>query len=203
MKTQSYLKNRTYYQISSRAQKFFLKLKTFKDEKLGLDFTSDNINKLKDIITIIKQKEKNESLLDNNINKKLLFIISEKLSFGKALRQKEEEKTLETKEENKMNNIENNNVNDINDINDIEDINIINDVNYINSIDKINYENISDKLSLNNDFLAINSMKYYDISSSINDSEKDYESIFTNVENNTINDLIFLKKMIYLRDIID
>ena len=46
-------------------------------------------------------------------------------------------------------------------------------------------------------------MKYYDISSSINDSEKDYESIFTNVENNTINDLIFLKKMIYLRDIID
>jgi hypothetical protein len=180
-----------------------LKLKSFKDEKLGLDFTSDNINKLKDIITIIKQKEKNESLLDNNINKKLLFIISEKLSFGKAPRQKEEEKTLETKEENKMNNIENNNVNDINDINDIEDINIINDVNYINSIDKINYENISDKLSINNDFLAINSMKYYDISSSINDSEKDYESIFTNVENNSINDLIFLKKMIYLRDIID
>ena len=99
-----------------------------------------------------------------------------------------------------MNNIENNNINDIN---DIEDINIINDVNYINSIDKINYENISDKLSINNDFLAINSMKYYDISSSINDSEKDYESIFTNVENNTINDLIFLKKMIYLRDIIN
>ena len=206
MKIKSHLKNRAYYQISSHAQKFFLKLKTFKDEKLGLDFTSDNINKLKDIITIIKQKEKNESLLDNNINKKLLFIISEKLSFGKAPRQKEEEKTLETKEENKMNNIENNNVNDINDINninDIEDINIINDVNYINSIDKINYENISDKLSINNDFLAINSMKYYDISSSINDSEKDYESIFTNVENNSINDLIFLKRMIYLRDIID
>ena len=136
MKTQSYLKNRTYFQISSHAQKFFLKLKTFKDEKLGLDFTSDNINKLKDIITIIKQKEQNESLLDNNINKKLLFIISEKLSFGKALRQKEEEKTLETKEENKINNLDYNNINlNINNIKNCDFFCSFND-------SEENYENI-------------------------------------------------------------
>ena len=160
LKTQSYLKNRTYYQISSHAQKFFLKLKTFKDEKLGLDFTSDNINKLKDIITIIKQKEKNESILDNNINKKLLFIISEKLSFGKALRQKEEEKTLETKEENKINNLDYNNIN----------LNI-NNINYYN-----NGINVPKDFPLNGD-LTINNIKNCDFYSSFNDSEENYENI--------------------------
>ena len=159
LKTQSYLKNRTYYQISSHAQKFFLKLKTFKDEKLGLDFTSDNINKLKDIIKLIKQKEQNESILDNNINKKLLFIISEKLSFGKALRQKEEEKTLETKEENKINNLDYNNIN----------LNISN-INYNNGI------NVPKDFPLNDD-LTINNIKNCDFFYSFNDSEENYENI--------------------------
>ena len=160
LKTQSYLKNRTYYQISSHAQKFFLKLKTFKDEKLGLDFTSDNINKLKDIIKLIKQKEQNESILDNNINKKLLFIISEKLSFGKALRQKEEEKTLETKEENKINNLDYNNIN----------LNI-NNINYYN-----NGINVPKDFPLNDD-LTINNIKNCDFFYSFNDSEENYENI--------------------------
>ena len=160
LKTQSYLKNRTYYQISSHAQKFFLKLKTFKDEKLGLDFTSDNINKLKDIIKLIKQKEQNESILDNNNNKKLLFIISEKLSFGKALRQKEEEKTLETKEENKINNLDYNNIN----------LNI-NNINYYN-----NGINVPKDFPLNDD-LTINNIKNCDFFCSFNDSEENYENI--------------------------
>ena len=77
-KIESYLKNRTYKQIRSHAQKFYLKLKSFKDEQLGLDFTSPHVKNLKDIIEIIKEKE---LIIENS--GKLLYIISEKLSFGK------------------------------------------------------------------------------------------------------------------------
>ena len=55
-----------------------MKLKYFKDEELGLDFTTPNVKSLSDIIKIIKEKESN-----SENSGKLLFIISEKLSFGK------------------------------------------------------------------------------------------------------------------------
>ena len=55
-----------------------MKLKPFKDEVLGLDFASSNVNSLKKIIEIIKEKELN----DGNCGK-LLYIISDKISFGK------------------------------------------------------------------------------------------------------------------------
>ena len=46
-KIKEYLGNRTRNQIHSHSQKFFLRLKNFKDIQLGLDFTSMNINNLK------------------------------------------------------------------------------------------------------------------------------------------------------------
>ena len=70
-----YMGNRTHYQIVSHSQKFFLRLKNFKDDELGLDFTSDFVNSLKQIVYMVKEKE--ESL---NMNNKLLYIISEKIS---------------------------------------------------------------------------------------------------------------------------
>ena len=48
------IKTRTANQVRSHAQKFFLKLKQVKDEQLGIDFTSDNINNIKDMINNIK-----------------------------------------------------------------------------------------------------------------------------------------------------
>ena len=77
-KIQKYIKNRIYNQVRSHAQKFYLKLKYFKDEELGIDFTTPNVKSLSDIIKIIKEKESNSENCG-----KLLFIISEKLSFGK------------------------------------------------------------------------------------------------------------------------
>ena len=75
-----YILTRSPDQIKSHAQKFYKRLKDFKDDSLGLDFTLDSIKNLKDIINIVKKKEL-ESLSDTK--DKLLFILSEKINFGK------------------------------------------------------------------------------------------------------------------------
>ena len=75
---QMFIKNRTHKQVRSHAQKFYLKLKTFKDDELGLDFTSSNIKCLENIIYIVKKKE----TTPGNCGK-LLHIISDRISFGK------------------------------------------------------------------------------------------------------------------------
>ena len=77
---QKYVSTRSSDQIRSHAQKFYKRLKDFKDDSLGLDFTLDSIKNLKDIINIVKKKEL-ESL--SNTKDKLLFILSEKINFGK------------------------------------------------------------------------------------------------------------------------
>ena len=101
-KIQKYIKNRTYGQVLSHGQKFYLKLKTFKDEELGLDFTTPNVKSLNDIIIIIQQKES----ISGNCGK-LLYIISEKLSFGKkpGKKAKKVKKLNEEIQLNKNNNI--------------------------------------------------------------------------------------------------
>ena len=82
---QKYVPTRSSGQVRSHAQKFYKRLKDFKDDSLGLDFTLDSIKNLKDIINIVKKKEL-ESLSDTK--DKLLFILSEKINFGKKIRKK-------------------------------------------------------------------------------------------------------------------
>ena len=53
------IKTRTTNQIRSHCQKFFKKLKNCKDEELGIDFTSDNINNMNDVVNHIKSVNKN------------------------------------------------------------------------------------------------------------------------------------------------
>ena len=84
-----------------------MRLKSFKDEELGLDFTSPHVKDLKDIIKIIKEKE----LINQNYGK-LLYIISEKISFGKNIeKEKLNKKFIEKKRKAQLNNIEYKNVN--------------------------------------------------------------------------------------------
>lgn len=46
-------------QVRSHAQKFYQKMKLCKDEKLGIDFTSDNITSIREMILIIKRTSSN------------------------------------------------------------------------------------------------------------------------------------------------
>ena len=94
-KVSKYIGNRTYKQIISHSQKFFLRLKNFKDGELGLDFTSVFVKSLKQIVDMIKDREKSLKT-----NKKLLYIISEKKSFGKNNKRKNEKKFLSDTAEN-------------------------------------------------------------------------------------------------------
>ena len=137
-KIQKYIKNRICNQVRSHAQKFYLKLKTFKDEELGLDFTTPNVKSLKDIIKIIKEKESNSENCG-----KLLFIISEKLSFGKNT-----SKTHKKNEENKLNNCQRQN--ESNSVDYSANYNYINNNFYqINFPELLMYININNQQFLN------------------------------------------------------
>ena len=61
------IKTRTLIQIRSHAQKFLIKLKNYKNKKLGIDFTLNTITSIKDMIEQIK-------LLIINYNIKNFFI---------------------------------------------------------------------------------------------------------------------------------
>ena len=66
------IKTRTANQVRSHAQKFFLKLKQVKDEQLGIDFTSDNINSIRDMINNIRSINSDYDLI------KVFLYLSEK-----------------------------------------------------------------------------------------------------------------------------
>jgi SHAQKYF class myb-like DNA-binding protein len=66
VKINSLIKTRTLVQIKSHAYEIFHKLKTFKDEQLGIDFAQESINNIKDMVYYVKLKK-------NNYNNKNIF----------------------------------------------------------------------------------------------------------------------------------
>ena len=150
---QEYVNDRTDKQVHSHAQKFFLKLKTFKDEKLGLDFTSSNVKCLDNIIYLIKQKE---SICGNY--GKLLHIISEKISFGKKPLKKEQEILAKKNEKKKLNTFDNksqisNNFNNFNNVNQMyyQKLLINEIIMYVQFLNYLNFFNLSN--NINNNFV--------------------------------------------------
>ena len=73
-KFKNIIKSRTLTQIRSHAQKYFLKMKSYKNENLGIDFTLNSIKNINDMINQIKKKDKNLDVekffkyLDNEYN---------------------------------------------------------------------------------------------------------------------------------------
>jgi len=53
-KVKTFIQTRTNTQVRSHAQKFFYKMKICKDESLGIDFTSNTIRNIKDMVNQIK-----------------------------------------------------------------------------------------------------------------------------------------------------
>ena len=144
--------NRTGIQIRTHANKFYKKLKKYKDEELGIDFTSDSINSIKDMIDHIKN-------VNNNLSVYQIFLSSSQIPISK--------KTTKNTEE--TDNEERNDINDIIDIdeekekerediainnNNKKEINLLNQKNnnivnnYDNNINNINIIKINPKNKL-------------------------------------------------------
>jgi len=117
----SLIANRTGIQIRTHANKFFKKLKKFKDEDLGIDFTSDSIKNIKDMINHIKKVNSDYSVYN-------IFLIN---SQNNPTEKKKSNETEETQDkESKDDDIDNDIIelekdNDVNKEKD-KDVNIVN-----------------------------------------------------------------------------
>ena len=76
------IKTRTANQIRSHAQKFYLKLKPAKDKQLGIDFTSNDIKNIRDMINHIKSINSDYDII------KVFLFLSEKCSIDKKEKKK-------------------------------------------------------------------------------------------------------------------
>ena len=102
-KVKSLIKTRTVIQVRSHAQKFFYKMKTCKDDNLGINFTLSSIHNIKDMINHIKT-------INPNYNS---FVIFKKLSsnfdnirkFKRPIKKSSNKKKLIIDNENKNINI--------------------------------------------------------------------------------------------------
>jgi len=162
LKIKLYIKDTIYVQIRSHAQKFYNKLKSFKDEELGVDFTSLHVKSLKDIVNIVKDKE-----LISKTKRNLFYIISEKISFGKnPFKNEINSKNCKPKNVNINNNFVN--TNDYN-----------NNTNYINNKnDNLNiFENLSNENEKREE-LSFNSVKNDNLLFALQNSEDDFENNF-------------------------
>ena len=137
-KIKNLIRTRTLAQIRSHAQKFYNKLKLCKNDMLGIDFTSNEIQGIKDMINHIRSINKNYDIA------KIFLFFSNKLK----VENKEEKSTDENNSEN-FNKEEKENSKDkeekifppvLNDNNNI-DINNILLLNYINNVNNFNLLN--------------------------------------------------------------
>ena len=149
------IKTRSICQIRSHSQKFFLKLKKVKDEQLGLDFTSDTINNVRDMINSIKSINKDFDLV------KVFLYLSEKYAANKIdEKQKNNEIVLNDKND-KNSNSDINNTNTSNLNNNIDDNNIIvSNLNQeMNFYSKLNNNISEDNNSFNNNLISNNNFE--------------------------------------------
>ena len=156
------INTRTLPQIRSHAQKFFKRLKRCKNEKLGIDFTSNSIRSIKDMINHIKSVNSNYDI--NNI---FLYLCDNQQKNYEGLKEnnlfKKNDDNINISNVNPQIDSKNNNNNfDLNNLNNILLIQSLNNMNntlnafilnYLNKSIIINnlinrlYNNIKDMLS--------------------------------------------------------
>jgi SHAQKYF class myb-like DNA-binding protein len=100
--------SRTTKQVRSHAQKFILKLRKFKDDSLGIDFTKDSDKNSHELIKKLKY------IIENSSNKDILYILCKKLS------QKKTKKNNKRNYKANTNIIKNESINDLK-TNDVKD----------------------------------------------------------------------------------
>lgn len=84
-----HIKTRSPKQVRSHAQKLILKLKKFKDDSLGIDFTKDSDKDKGEIVKKLKE------IIDNRNDKNIINILSQKLSTKKVSERNAKKESLD------------------------------------------------------------------------------------------------------------
>lgn len=183
---QKYVCSRSSAQARSHAQKFFLKLKTYKIPSLGLDFNDQNIKSLSDIIDSIKKVDENNVI---NILIRLSFNIPENkqvIDFSKPI--KNELTYLNIINKTKINKLtkKNSNTQSINKINESDKINQKILENKAENQNEINNGYITNNIHIERDRkIDNNKSKFYNGSLNLNEKNKkaNEEPNYNNISN--------------------
>ena len=160
---QKYVGSRTSAQARSHAQKFFLKLKTMKNNKFNFDFSDNNIKSLSDIIDVIKKNNNNpEYIINTLISLSDSISINELNTENDLCRSKSSDKIIKNKEKEldkekgKNEIIIKNNGDNNNNFNNIKKDEKIKLDNNINKIKEINIKDNNDNIIQDNNNININ-----------------------------------------------
>ena len=160
------IKTRTANQIRSHCQKFLILLKKCKDDELGIDFTSDYIQNMNDVINHIKTVNKNFDVVN------ILLYIS-----GKYFSNSDTKKSNIIKKAFDVNNIFDNEIKS----NNNDEINNFNEAQDINEVNKLNEEVGNEKELINDNLYNINSFQQ-----NMNFFNSNYNNIINNYINNVM-----------------
>ena len=137
-KIKALIPTKTMAEVKSFAKNYFYKMKSCKDDNLGIDFTSNSINNLKDIIDLIKSRYP-------NFNES--FLVLKKMS-NKNVKIKKFKKIHKKRiKSQKNNNLENNQKNEFNLLENEK-------INYLSSNENTNI--INNNISNNNKYILFN-----------------------------------------------
>ena len=178
-KANALIPNRTGVQIRTHANKFFKKLKKIKQEDLGIDFTSDSIKNLNDMIDHIKSVNSELSVF------KIFLINSQSTDTNKKINSEDNEETKD-KESKDDNDIIEDGKNKNNDKN--QDVNIVNNNNSDNEKDNNSTKEISVKNQESKDIInetKINNINKISVNTNHIQINHEQKSNINSFKNNT------------------
>ena len=191
------IKTRSTLQIRTHAQKFYIKMKSCKDDFLGIDFTLNSIHNIKDMVFQIKSINNNYDIINvfKYLNSKIDIIKKLKKKFNKNNNNDSinysNNTILKDIEKNYINIPENLNMNQNNQLNIFENsskkiyLNQQNN-NIINNFNNILINNFNNNFSLNNNFLQMNNINTIINNQNFNLVSNSFNNSSININNNQI-----------------